>query len=444
MRNRLVSLQSDVAAVADAFKELTFEVYQLLTIARLRSSYGSFSGVNQTIDIKDLEVLKTELDDIKNKVDTGLEGIVNQLLEREVENLLSTLPVPVPFSGGDILDLLGIGSNKRKQREYENKLKSAKSTLEEAKKMVDHSLRRIEADCAKIQSAWPELQKRVTSAFRNVFKVTVDLGNAFPGLKVQLSDLRNKMCTRSKRSIADLIRNKIRSGLKRLPDLSRLAASFKPQPGGRLQPLSNFALSLQFAQTQKCLEDNHGLSGPYSNERVSGISSALRGLKNYLNTDFHNKVNGALEDILGPFTKEQLPKLIGIADRIVKLMKVNSTLDAILSRVSPLDNSFTTTDAIRMISGLFPQQKCYLIYPLSFARSGASHPTYTVPTTDKLFEIRNDLVDLLDMAGGDCNAVPAAREFIGRRHTMSDGLFNYLVKSSHPEWDCVTVSGDVC
>ncbi|XP_013397344.1 uncharacterized protein LOC106164095 [Lingula anatina] len=334
------------------------------------------------------DVELTELGEITRKLEklkTNINTDVSGFIVDFVENQFSMISMIIPIPIPSILNLFGIKSNKQRQQEYLNDLKDAKSRLERDLRSVGQSLARVQADCAEIKAAWPKIRSEVVKSLQTIMTLGADLMEAFPQLGIK------------QRKLNMFVVNKI---------------------------------------TQ----------GDYSSGKVATLLSLVRWEVKYIEEEFYPKVNNALKDIFGSVSKDRLSKLVEIADKVVKQMKIKASLDAILSTIAPIDSTITIRDILRMQARLFPQRTCYRIYPLSPARAGQSHPTYRVPTTQKLYRIRDAIKNGLAFVADTCAGVESVRSIVmSKESVLTTDLFNYLLKTIKPNSTCVSnVSGAIC
>ncbi|XP_013382091.1 uncharacterized protein LOC106152897 [Lingula anatina] len=380
--DKLKEIQTEFGKVVELYKEITFRVHQMIFVAKMRGQYGNFDSSTPLAEMAEIKSTLEKLKKLKTDIDTGVEGFILDFLENQVSDIVGMV-IPLPAS--DILGWFGISSNKDKQRKYRDELKKAKSDLQNSQTSVTRSLARVQSDCKLIDDSWPKIRAEISRSLKSVMTMGADLKEAFPDLGIKLRTLNTNIV-------------------------------------------------------------NFITGGSYSEAKAKIMLNFVKWELKYMQEEFYPKLNNAMKDIFGTTDKDQLAKLIRIADDVAKQMKIDASLDAIMSTIAPIDATLSILDILRMQAKLFPKRKCYRIYPFAPARNNQKHPTYDVTTTQALYSIRDAIKNGLAFAPNTCAGVDAVRKVtLAKESQMTNALFNYLLKTIDPSTTCAPgVTGDIC
>merc|ERR1712142_586233 len=241
----------------------------------------------------------------------------------EVVIIALTPPDPVTI----ILEVISIGialaESIKQQRQYRDQLKEAKRKMTIALADVTRANGRIDEECHKIETSWAELLGNGRKTLDNVNAVTKKLREIMPNLY-----------------------------------------------GG----VSSDQLTLS---SNKAFE-------PYN---ARGIKGQTDNIKSFMVDQLYPRINGALEDLFGKFTLEQLPTMVWVTNEVVNKVKINATIEDIVSEVKPKDRRFSNVQIMHLVGKMFPKRQCYQYYPLAPARSKVIHPTYDVQNINHVASI---------------------------------------------------------
>ena len=116
----------------------------------------------------------------------------------------------------------------------------------------------------------------------------------------------------------------------------------------------------------------------------SCLSGETDTIKAFMVHELYPRINGALEDLFGKFEVDQLPTMVWVTHEVVTKVKINATIENIVSEVQPRDKRFTNLEVMHLVGKMFPARKCYQYYPLEPARKNVQHPTYAIQNVNEV------------------------------------------------------------